>query len=220
VAHPAPSSFYLVATLGWLIPGAWAQTTPAVPPIFTSTATAIEAQTTPAVTPAAPVHALSAELAATISPTLPHYQDPAAEPAAKPVPLGQPKNQVPRLPIVALPQVTVRTKRIRDFNERESYTSKGLQELAVKRYLSDFDRYFLNRFTIPIYGKSQKARAMALYDQDEYPNNWRAIYGYDRLPAPNDPPAIPDFSRSPTAGPEPTGPKNSAWPKPWPRPSP
>lgn len=220
-----------MAALGWFFARAEAQPAPAapdpagpLPPVFVAPAAASPgppAPATAAVLTAPPAaHAISPGLAATISTALPQFQDSAANAAPGPAAADRPRNRIPRLPVVTLPRVTVRERRIRDFTERESYTTKGLEALAVRRYLSDFDRYFLNRFTIPLYGQSQEARAMALYDQDEYINNWRAIYGYDRLPAPNDPPEIPDFSGSPAADPESTAPKNSDWPKPWPRPAP
>jgi hypothetical protein len=159
--------------LGWFVSSAGAQSAPAPadspPPIFTSPAAAADAA--PAAKPGPAVTAppaISPQLAATISIALPQYQDPSATPAPVPAIADKPRNQIPRLlPIMLLPQVTVRERRIRDFTERESYTQKGLEELAVKRYLSDFDRYFLNRFTLPIIGVSKEQRAMALFDQDE-----------------------------------------------------
>jgi len=191
VAHPVRSQLCLLAALGGFVSHAGAQpAAPAadkaepLPPIFTEAPAAnnpgsatAPAPTGPAATlsaspsgsppPTSSPHAISSELAATISTALPQYQDPSANPAPAAAPDVMPRNQVPRLPIMLLPQVTVHEKRIREFTERESYTKKGLEELAVKRYLSDFDRYFLNRFTLPIVGISKEDRAMQLFDQDE-----------------------------------------------------
>jgi len=129
----------------------------------------------------------SPELAATISTALPQFEDPSAKPTAIPATTAKPKNQIPRLPVVTLPEVTVRERPIREFSERESYTKKGLEELVVKRYLSDFDRDFLNRFTLPIIGESNEYRAMQLYNQDERIRIAKEIGGLWRLDAIVDP---------------------------------
>ena len=155
MAHPAPSPFGLAALLGLLVSAAAAQPVPAAekpetaPPVFTDPAAAVAGPTVPAPLPgeatALSAHAMSSGLAAAISTALPQYQNPsAAAPAAAPAPLAQPQNQVPRLPLETLPQVTVRSKRIREFTERESYTEKGLEELAEKRYMSWLDHLLYN----------------------------------------------------------------------------
>jgi hypothetical protein len=179
VVLPAPSQLCLLAALGLFVSSGRAQSAPAaekaepLPPVFTAAAAASPAA--PAApgaktgaTAAATSHAISPDLAATISTALPQYQDPSAQLPPPPAAGDKPRNEIPRLlPFMLLPQVTVRERPIREFTERESYTRKGLEELAVKRYLSDFDRYFLNRFTLPIVGVSKEARAMQLFDQDE-----------------------------------------------------
>lgn len=153
MAAPAPSPFRFAIALGGFVAGAAGQPVPpaektsAVPPVFTDPAAAVAdpgAVLSPAPAPA-PVHAISSGLAATISTALPQYQDPSAPPAAAPASPGQPKNQVPRLPIVALAPVTVRERRLPDFTERETYTKAGLKELAEKRYLSWLDYLLLNQ---------------------------------------------------------------------------
>jgi len=37
----------------------------------------------------------------------------------------------------------------------------------VKTYITPFDRYFLNRFTLPIFGISKEARARMMYEEDK-----------------------------------------------------
>jgi hypothetical protein len=37
----------------------------------------------------------------------------------------------------------------------------------VKTYITPFDRYFLSRFTLPLFGSSQEARARSLYEEDK-----------------------------------------------------
>jgi hypothetical protein len=37
----------------------------------------------------------------------------------------------------------------------------------MKEYLTPFDREFLNRFTLPLYGISPEARASMMYEEDK-----------------------------------------------------
>jgi len=37
----------------------------------------------------------------------------------------------------------------------------------MNQYLSDFDRTFLNRYTLPIVGVSKEARARMMYEEDK-----------------------------------------------------
>lgn len=66
-----------------------------------------------------------------------------------------------------MPTMTVHGFTAPRFTERQLYTRAGLQELAVKRYLSDFDSQVLNRFTIPGIGIPKEERAMDDYADAE-----------------------------------------------------
>lgn len=75
--------------------------------------------------------------------------------------LDKPKNT-----IVRLPDYIVQEKKPAVFTERTISTEKGLTDIAVRRYISDLDQA-LNRFTLPFFGSSYKARAMTMYQEDE-----------------------------------------------------
>ncbi len=146
----------LVATLGLsftLISPILAQTT--------------DPQANPAATPA-PKHyrTVSPELAASLAATMPKYNPP------KPVEkkpdddvdlrdVDKPKNQ-----IIRLPKYVVQEQKPPVFRERELYTAKGLAALAIRRYLSSTD-LALNSTTLPLFGLSNEARALAMYAEDE-----------------------------------------------------
>jgi hypothetical protein len=123
---------------------------------------------------------MSPEMAAALAAALPKY-DPAAvhpglaAPAPRTAPEGAPAIAAPKNGIVRLPDYVVRDAKIREFSERELYTPKGLQDLAVKRYISEFD-LALNHFRIPLFsgystapdlGSTPEKRAMAQYEDDE-----------------------------------------------------
>jgi hypothetical protein len=197
VAHPAPSQLFLAAAWGLIVavadgqPAAPADTA-VVPPIFTSAAAAGDAPATSsaaATSTVAEPHALSPELAATISTALPQYQDASTPSAAANPKVDQPKNQIPRLPIVTLPQVTVREKRIREFTERESYTKQGLRELAEKRYMSWLDHLLYNQ-GIPGF-MTPEGLAMAKFNAAEDRARAKEMADLGRLDAMKDPDEMP-----------------------------
>lgn len=66
-----------------------------------------------------------------------------------------------------MPTLTVRGFTAPRFTERQLYTKAGLEDLAIKRYLSDFDSKFLNRVTLPGIGISKEERAMDDYADAE-----------------------------------------------------
>lgn len=72
----------------------------------------------------------------------------------------------PKNTIVRLPDYIVQEKKPAVFSERTINTEKGLTDIAVRRYISDLDQA-LNRFTLPFFGSSYKARAMLMYEEDE-----------------------------------------------------
>jgi len=120
--------------------------------------------------PAAPkrTRAISPEAAAALAAFAPKYEPPAPKPAPKPEAeqvdlreIDKPKNA-----IVRLPKYIVQEAKPPVFRERDIHTEKGLTDLAMRRYISDADRA-LNRWTLPLFGTSKEARAMAMYAEDE-----------------------------------------------------
>jgi hypothetical protein len=81
-----------------------------------------------------------------------------AEPEDRPLAPDQPRNK-----IIRLPRYIVEGDRPPVFRERDVYTKQALAAIAMKRYLSTFDRSFLNRYNI--FG-SKEDRAMAMYEED------------------------------------------------------
>ncbi len=67
--------------------------------------------------------------------------------------------------IVVMPEMTVQEKALKRMNEDSLYRKGQYDKELVKRELSEFDRYFLNRFTIPLFGISKETRARELYLQ-------------------------------------------------------
>jgi hypothetical protein len=72
----------------------------------------------------------------------------------------------PRNQIIRLPEVMVREPKNPILTERAVNTKESLTALAERRYISDSDQA-LNRFRIPLFGTSNQARAMAMYEADE-----------------------------------------------------
>lgn len=65
--------------------------------------------------------------------------------------------------VVTLPELTVQEKSVRRMEEDTLYRRGAWDKELVKRELSEFDRFFLNRFTIPLFGISKEARARSAY---------------------------------------------------------
>lgn len=114
---------------------------------------------------------MSPGMASRLSEAMPTYNPPPPEPETPPeetTELGQPKNK-----IIRLPKMVVEGERPPVFSEREVHTDKGLAELAMRRYLTEVDRG-LNKFTIPLFGTSNEARALAQFREDERLRNMAA----------------------------------------------
>lgn len=111
--------------------------------------------------------AVSDNLAAALSDTMPKYNppDPEAEKARKAreelFATDEPKNG-----IVRLPTVVVEGERPPIFSEREVNTDKGLEQIAVKRYFGGAAQA-LNTVAIPLFGQSNEAVAMQMWEEDE-----------------------------------------------------
>ena len=120
--------------------------------------------------PAAPkrTRSVSPGVAAALAAAAPKYTPPPPKPEPKPeqeLPdmreIDKPKNK-----IVRLPEYIVREPLPPVFTERSIHTEKGLTDIAMRRYISDVDRA-LNRWTLPFFGTSKEARALAMYAEDE-----------------------------------------------------
>lgn len=154
---------------GLAAPGATAQTAatpsaPPSPPVFSNG--------TPGPSSSAPSRrsrAISGEAAAALASFAPKY-----EPPPPPPPPPKPEEEQadlrevdkPKNTIVRLPKYIVQEKKPPIFRERDIHTKKGLNELAMRRYISDADRA-LNRWTLPLFGTSKEARALAMYAEEE-----------------------------------------------------
>jgi len=93
------------------------------------------------------------------APKKPEDNAPAAD---APADTDQPKNG-----IIRLPKYQVWGERSPVFTERNSYTREGLEAIAIKRYLSDWDTKVLDRWHIPFLSMSNGDRALQMYYQDE-----------------------------------------------------
>lgn len=112
--------------------------------------------------------AISAEAASALSAAMPKYTPPPPKPEPKPEEeeidmrdIDKPRNQ-----IIRLNPMIVREKKPAILTERAVTTDKGLEDIAVRRYISEMDRV-LNRFNIPFVGASLQQRAMVMYEEDE-----------------------------------------------------
>jgi hypothetical protein len=112
--------------------------------------------------------AISGDVAAALAAATPKYTPPPPKPPPKPEEeqvdlreIDKPKNT-----IVRLPKYIVQERKPAVFRERDIHTEKGLTEIAMRRYISDFDRA-LNRWTLPFIGISKEARARSMYAEDE-----------------------------------------------------
>lgn len=161
------------------------------PPIFALASATPGKSPAPVVAPTP--RSVSPELAAVMATVMPKYQYPSTLPKPVAVEADKPRNKIFRLPAIRLAAITVRQRSEHsNFTEREIYTEKGLEELAVKRYFTEFDYGVLNRFTLPLFGESSAVRAMRLYEHDEAIKNAKEIADLTRLEAIKDPPTKPE----------------------------
>ena len=104
---------------------------------------------------------LSPQLTVELTTQLPVWSPPPAEKAEKTPP------PPPDPDVVQMAPVIVRDNRLPRIDEKEWLTPKALDDLLVKEYLTPFDREFLNRFTLPLFGISKEARARMMYEEDK-----------------------------------------------------
>ena len=69
--------------------------------------------------------------------------------------------------VVRMAPVIVRDYRLPRTEDKEWLSPKAVDAELVKQYIPPFDRYFLNRFTLPIVGISPEARARMMYEEDQ-----------------------------------------------------
>jgi hypothetical protein len=103
---------------------------------------------------------LSPQITSAISSTVPVWSLLPADPAAELLPLPLDPE------IVQMPRVVVWDSRPQRIDEMDWLTPKARDVELLKKYLTPFDRYFLNRLTLPIFGISQEARARMMFEED------------------------------------------------------
>ena len=137
-----------------------------------SPAAATPEKTAPLTTPPPPAkrdRPVSSGVASALAASMPKYNPP-----PKPAPVDEDVDardvDKPKNGIIRLPKYTVQEKKPPVFRERDIYTTGGLADLAKNRYLTATDR-MLNRVTLPLFGTSQEARAMAMYAEEERLHN-------------------------------------------------
>lgn len=122
--------------------------------------------------------ALSPEVAAQLSAATPKFgENPKIEPrlVSEENTADARETDKPRNGIIRLDPMIVQEQRSPVFRERTITTDKGLADIAVKRYISETDRA-MNRFTLPLFGKSQEDRAIAMYEEDERLKNMSDLH--------------------------------------------
>ena len=89
---------------------------------------------------------------------LPSYDKEASEAARK-------KAEMPQIDddVVLLPAVTVIQRQEQRMTEQDLYRMGYFDDKLVNQELSGFDRFFLNRYRLPIIGVSQRVRAREKY---------------------------------------------------------
>ncbi len=156
-----------VATLSALT-GAAADNAPAADPAPAEMAksdhppAANEAPAKPQAPAPKPRPRLSPEIAAQLVAGVPPWAPP---PPGKAPPATPPP---PDPDVVPMEPVIVRGDRLPPrIDDKEWLTRKARADVLTKQYLSDFDRSFLNRFTLPLFGISKEARARMMYEEEK-----------------------------------------------------
>ncbi len=78
----------------------------------------------------------------------------------------QPVN-APNPDVLELPKMVIRQKPRPRLTPEIMMTKKGFGEELAKQKLSDFDRNFLNKFTLPLFGVSAEERALEEYRREK-----------------------------------------------------
>jgi hypothetical protein len=171
--HSAAYPLFLVLALGALARAApepadpKSQPTPPSPPPVTAPPAlappAVANTTAPAVEQPAPKPRprLSERITSQLASSIPAWSPPPPEPAEKAPP------PPPDPDVVRMAPVIVRDYRLPRTEDKEWLSPKAVDAELVKQYIPPFDRYFLNRFTLPIIGMSPEARARMMYEEDQ-----------------------------------------------------
>jgi hypothetical protein len=162
--HRAAYRFLLVLAVGASAHAAPEAADPTTPPVLPASPPSIAATTTePAAEQPAPKPRprLSERVTSQIVASIPPWRPPPPEPAEKAPP------PPPDLDVVQMAPVIVKDFRLPRTEQKDWLTRKAQDAELVKGYITPFDRYFLNRFTLPLFGMSQEARARMMYEEDK-----------------------------------------------------
>ena len=72
-------------------------------------------------------------------------------------------------------RVVVWDYRLPRIDEKDWLTPKAKDVELVNTYITPLDRFLLSRFTLPIFGVSQEARARMMYEEDKRLQNLKWI---------------------------------------------
>ena len=162
--HCAAYRFLLAVAFGASARAAPEAADPTTPPAPPASPPPVAANTTePAAGQPAPKPRprLSERVASQIVASIPPWRPPQPEPVEKaPAPPPDPD-------VVQMAPVVVRDSRLPRIEQKDWLTRKAQDAELVKEYITPFDRYFLNRFTVPIVGISPTARAQIMYEEDK-----------------------------------------------------
>jgi hypothetical protein len=157
-----------------------AQETPAQAAQTTPTALASAAAAAPKPPAAEPKKAderqiTDLDIANALVDSMPKYNPPKAQDDGPLTSDPSADNDQPRNKIIRLPAMQVFRDKSPVFTEKNSYTKAGLEAIAIKRYLGDFDSKILNRWHIPFLSMSAGDRALQMYNEDERLANIREL---------------------------------------------
>ncbi len=102
---------------------------------------------------------LSPEIERQVSSIVPVWNPLSVEPAEPPPPSDP--------DVVKMAPLIVWGERLPKTDKMDWLTPEAKDVELVKTYITPFDRYFLNRFTLPILGISKEARARTMYEEDK-----------------------------------------------------
>ncbi len=160
-AHPKLLTAFLLGSFATCVLG---QQAPGPSPVFAPK----KEEPSSASTAPKRARAISPEASAALAAAAPKYTPPPPKPEPKPEAeevdlreVDKPKNK-----IIRLPKYIVQEQKPVILTERAISTRKGLEDIAVRRYISEVDRA-LNRFHIPFLTASMQQRALAMYAEDE-----------------------------------------------------
>jgi hypothetical protein len=135
----------------------------AVPPPAPTSVVA-PAPTTAVETPAPTARPkVSPEIASQITSAIPVWIPPPPKPVDKPRQPPPPSDPE----VVEMAPMIVQGNRLPRTEKMDWLTPHPKDVELVKTYITPFDRYFLNRFTLPLFGISKEERARMMYEEDK-----------------------------------------------------